>query len=155
MKSKLSDWASFAEIASGVAVVVTLIFLIVGIRENTSITRASIYSGLVDSLIEWERAYLHDPVIWRISQGFFDGDITEFDESDRTRLLVFTQNLFRIYEKAFLSSKYEIIGDDEWVRFERNICLNHKRASVVGLDMAMGEIFTQEFSDYIKRTCPP
>ena len=35
MKLKLSDWASVAEIMSGIAVVVTLIFLILGIRANT------------------------------------------------------------------------------------------------------------------------
>ena len=44
MNQKLSDWASIAEIVSGVAVVITLIFLIVGIRENTNVVRASAFS---------------------------------------------------------------------------------------------------------------
>ena len=35
MKLKLSDWASVAEIVAGIAVVITLIFLILGIRANT------------------------------------------------------------------------------------------------------------------------
>ena len=41
MKQKLSEWASIAEIVSGIAVVITLVFLIFGIRENTEVTRAA------------------------------------------------------------------------------------------------------------------
>ena len=40
MNQKLSDWASIAEIASSVAVVVTLIVLVVEVRGNTEAIRA-------------------------------------------------------------------------------------------------------------------
>jgi hypothetical protein len=38
---KLEKWALIAEIVGGVSVVITLIFLIAGIRENTAVTRVS------------------------------------------------------------------------------------------------------------------
>jgi hypothetical protein len=50
---KLSDWAGIAEIFSGIAVVVTLVFLIIGIRENTEVTRAATYADLLDGLNEY------------------------------------------------------------------------------------------------------
>jgi hypothetical protein len=41
MNKKLSDWASIAEIVSGVAAEIALIFLIVGIRSNSEMTRVA------------------------------------------------------------------------------------------------------------------
>ena len=56
---KLSAWASFAEIVSGIAVVVTLVLLIVEVQENTETIRtaaqqeaASIGSGGFQSVAE-------------------------------------------------------------------------------------------------------
>ena len=44
MNQKLADWASIAEIISGIAVVVTLIVLIVEVRDNTEVLRVSAYN---------------------------------------------------------------------------------------------------------------
>jgi len=41
MNQKLSDWASMAEIASAIAVVVTLVLVLVELRENTEAVRAA------------------------------------------------------------------------------------------------------------------
>ena len=41
MNQKLSDWASMAEIASAIAVVVTLALVLVELRENTDAVRAA------------------------------------------------------------------------------------------------------------------
>jgi len=41
MNQKLSDWASMAEIASAIAVVITLILVLVELRENTEAVRAA------------------------------------------------------------------------------------------------------------------
>ena len=60
MKQRLSDWASYAEIASGIAVVVTLIILVIGIRENTEITRTAMYAGTLDQFNAFETAILLD-----------------------------------------------------------------------------------------------
>ena len=53
MNPKLSDWASVAEIASGLVVVVTLLVLIISIRENTDMIRATTYSQSINALNQW------------------------------------------------------------------------------------------------------
>jgi hypothetical protein len=53
MKRSLMEWASIAEIVSCVAVIVTLVFLIQGIQENTDVT-ASSYERSIEGLIEFE-----------------------------------------------------------------------------------------------------
>lgn len=61
MSRKLSDWANAAQIVSGIAVVVTLLFLILGIRENTAITRATAYDRNMDSLNYVRNVLVTDP----------------------------------------------------------------------------------------------
>jgi len=61
MNQKLSDLASLAEIVSGVAVVVTLVFLVIGIRDNADVTRFSVYSDLLNEINENERARINNP----------------------------------------------------------------------------------------------
>ena len=55
MKRQLSSWASGAEIISSIAVVVTLVFLVIGIRENTAITRASVYATSIEGINDYEQ----------------------------------------------------------------------------------------------------
>ena len=47
---KLENFAHIAEVISGIAVVISLVFLIYGIRENTEVTRTVAYEGLIDSI---------------------------------------------------------------------------------------------------------
>jgi len=100
---KLSDWASLAEVCSGVGVVITLIFLILGIRDNTDITRVSVYTDLVESISEWERDIYRDPELARLSGAFFGGQTSSLNELDQRRLRNMVQNLFRTYERAFVN----------------------------------------------------
>ena len=47
MKQRLSDWASIAEIISAVAIVVSLIFVGMQIRDNTVATEAATFQDSV------------------------------------------------------------------------------------------------------------
>jgi hypothetical protein len=114
MNQKLTDWASVAEIISGIAVVITLIFLVQGIRENTAIVRVSVYEGLIQEINAWNHDRVRDPEVERIVSVLFSGDIEALDERDRSRLITFIQALFRTYERAYFSRQYGVIGEAEW-----------------------------------------
>lgn len=64
MKLRLSDWANIAEIGSGLAVLVTLVLLFLGILENTQVTR--VYNDVVDSINELSKDMYRDPQLSRI-----------------------------------------------------------------------------------------
>jgi len=49
---KLSDWANIAEVVSGIAVVVTLVILVIGIRENTVAIQASSRQSIASRIEE-------------------------------------------------------------------------------------------------------
>ena len=153
MNQKLSDWASIAEVVSGIAVVVTLVFLIVGISENTEVTRASMFSNSIESLNGLGRSMIEDPDLSQIWGAFRDGQTADLTEIDQDRLLLIIEHLFRSYDSAFSMQNYDLFGDNEWGRFQQNICINYERANDAGLDGIVRSIATPEFLSYLQASC--
>lgn len=156
MKLKLSDWASFAEILSGIAVVVTLILLILGIRENSEITRVSAYTSLVNGLNEIQRDVYKDPelndMFWEMYSGNFDA-ATE-SETRIFRLRSLLTALFREYDTAFFSKDYGVLSNQEWERFETNICNFREFAlDALGVDFANTLAVSSAFREHIASHC--
>lgn len=155
MKTRLSDLASIAEIVSGVAVAITLVFLVLGIRENTEIVRASAYAGSMDSLNDFTMDVVTDADLRPVWTAFLNENTANFDGDDRQQLQMLLIVLFRNYEKAYFSERYGLLGSTEWGRFERQICLQVDRAHITDESILgfLDTILTDEFAAYIRSTC--
>jgi hypothetical protein len=155
MNQKLADWASIAEIASGVAIVVTLIFLIVGIRENTDVIRASAYDRSLQSLIDWRASILQDPDAVRVFEAFYmqsNVDISTLSSEDRARLQLIAGAQWVAYEKSYFARNYGLLGEAEWNRFIGAVCLNYHRNQRFW-NQTLTQFITEEFSVYVVDTC--
>ena len=153
MNQKLSDWASIAEIVSGAAVVVTLVFLVSGIRDNAAVTRASMYDRNMDALISVRDRIASDPELARIWQIY--GSQQSLDEvlgPQRMQLSLLIVNLFGVYEKAYFSRQYGVIGDSEWTRFAENICIQWERPPA-DIRETLLRTLTDEFAEHIATLC--
>ena len=149
-----TKWSAIAEIVSAVAVVVTLIFLIAGIQENTAITRVSVYGDLMETISQIENLSIADPELNRVISTLYDGTTESLTDSERMTVRQYLTVIFRNYERAYFSREYDVIGDEEWERFERLICANSRRAKLVGLDLVeQGEFLTGSFRKYIESSC--
>jgi hypothetical protein len=151
MNQRLSDWASITEIASGLAVVVTLVLLLLGIRDNTEITRVSVYADLINNINEWERDIYRDPDLSRIWTAYMQRETARLEPGDRERLSSVVMVLFRNYDKAYFSQRYSVIGSAEWNRFLRLICINYRRARSADLDF--GGVVSDEFVEFVLASC--
>jgi hypothetical protein len=152
---KLSDWASVAEIVSGIAVVVTLMFLVLSIRENSDIMRASSFADTSDSLIELTRDIIRDDELSVIFQAWRENDISQLDARQMFLLTNMAVTMFRIYEKAFIAEQYDLLGPGEWHRFERTICLIYPRLQSADLADNLRVSLTDEFVQYMDSNCTP
>jgi len=154
MNQKLSDWASVAEIVSGLAVVITLVFLLMGIQANTSTTRVSVYSSLVDSVNYLESQRLNDPELLGYWRAFRAGEAAELEENERRRLGLYLQMLYRVYEKAYVSNKNDVIGASEWERFRRSACGLNGQARNPGwiLNDNIGAV-SDDFAEFLATNC--
>jgi hypothetical protein len=154
MNQKLSDWASIAEIVSGVAVVVTLVFLIRGIDENTELTRAALYASHINAFNEQSRDAYSDPEVARIFRAWLVEDFSSLSESDNARLEQMVAYFFRSYEGAFLAHQSGLYGEFEWERMERSTCDNYGRAIAGGFAYLLDALMTRPFLDFMEHNCP-
>lgn len=155
MNQKLADWASIAEIFSGIAVVVTLVFLIVGIRDNTNVVRNSAFSDHLAAFNDYSMTIAANAELRAVYMPFVTGNAADLDadEKDLLQLLLFTS--FRKYERAYFSEQYGLLGRAEWTRLERSLCRSLNRAQAADrttIDL-MDELLSEEFMDHLRRTC--
>ena len=152
MNQKLSDWASLAEIVSSIAVVVTLVFLVAGIRENTETTRVAVYDSNIDSLNQWRLSVAQDEELLNRWNAYRRGEITEVVEAEDAGLGLVLTALWGVYEKSYYANEYGIMSGSEWSRFEVQICVN--RAQNVRLWRELDSIrLTAEFVDFVATLC--
>ena len=154
MIRSISDWASIAEVIFGIAVLVTLVILIIGIRANTDITRVAVYESHIDSLMEWRSQLLQDRDIARLYEAFTGNDTENLDSTDRLRLVQLVANNFNIYEKAYYAQRYGVMGPSEASRFEAMSCVQYDsaRANEWVLEI-LDRIMTAEFMSFLRDNC--
>ena len=149
---KLQRWALIAEIVSGIAVVVTLIFLIFGIRENSEITRAAAYERNIDSFNEWRMWVSEDEDRLRLYDAFLQGQTAGLTDFERMRTGYIVNALWAIYEKSFYSNQYGILGPAEWARTDAQLCQMQNRMEPAAWENMITRL-TKEFADYVSMKC--
>jgi len=154
MNQKLSDWASIAEIVSGIAVVFTLLMLMMGVRENTNTTRAAEYGNLIDGILALESNRLNDPELMQLWIAFQSGETFDRNDPNDRRLGLYLQMLGRNYEKAFYQYRYGVISEAEWRRFRDPICTLHDRSQAQGFDGVFdSRAYSPEFRTFMTAGC--
>lgn len=152
--SGLSTWASIAEIISGAAVVVTLIFLILGLRENAELTRASMYDRTIDSMNQFRTLLVTDIDAARLWQSHVDEEVDSLDGLDTLRSRQLVSLIFGVYEKAYYAREYDVLGPEEWERFEFQICRQYDRARRSQILSEVLELtMTPTFTEYMVDQC--
>ena len=142
--SSPSSLRQLTELLAGVAVVVTLIILVVEIRQNTEVARAASYAESMDGLTQWRLTMASDPELATLWEAYNFGG----ERSEDFRLDLLVSSLWGIYENAYYSNQRGLFGPSEWERFERQICQNASR------DLpSLGNLLTEEFRAFADSGC--
>lgn len=156
-KLSLSEMALAAEILGGVAVVVTLIFLVLATRENTNAIQAQTYQALTSELNAIRLAYstsdVPDSYVLLSTQG-----AQALSDAARARMQFVAEAKWGVYESAFFSRNRGVLGEDEWIRFESAICRNLTIDEPMWKpeDWQWGSLadnVTPMFREFVERTC--
>jgi len=111
---KLENWASVAEITSSVAVVVTLVFLVLGLQENSNILRASSFTSATDSLIEMSRDIMKDPELAEIFEAWRVNDTAHLDSQQAAQLAQMAGALFRITNTIYWALESGVVSSERY-----------------------------------------
>lgn len=164
-KIELQEWALAAEIIGGIAVLVTLIFLVLETRENTNAIQAQTYQSLTAELNEHRRSTI-SPEIVEIRLKYIDSGLGSLSENKRYKLMVLSEAKWGIYESAYYARERGILGEAEWFRFDNAICRNLKLDRTlwypeeVGINIlnnfpgvGIATNITPMFRDYVENLC--
>ena len=161
MKSKqLQKWALAAEIISAAAIIVTLAFLVIEMRANTAAIQDQTYQELTQQLNNYRTNVMESDYPHILDKILTEG-WGNLDRVERLKIMMLRHNLYAIYEMAFFSRKRDVIGEDEWTRFENAICNAYRSDSDRGVwgdtfvagGLKLRENLTPEFGQYIVDTC--
>jgi len=154
MKMKLQEYASFAEIISSLAVLLTLVFFVVELRESTEVTRSAAFGNTTEQLTSLRLTVISDELLSAVWQEYLTENIESQTQLENLRLNGIVLTVLAIYEDAYYSYDYGIMGEREWSRFPPRICQHYERLQRLNLNSWFGSL-TPEFSKYVENQCAP
>ena len=109
----LSDLAAIGSFISGVAVVVTLVFLLLQMRQNTQAVRAAASQAHAANFQQILTPIIEDGEVARLFRIGI-GDVEKLTDDERTRFLLICSGIFRFYEAARLQWRHGQLDDGHW-----------------------------------------
>ena len=153
---EISKLRTIGEGISVVAVLVTLVFLILEVRENTAAIRTESFGESINKLNEWRLNLAGNRELAQMFADFNDGAVMELDRAERQQFGLVMTSLWSIYETAYFAQSYGTLGESEWSRFERVLCSQYESAFAFkkGLwDTEVQMILSPEFRLFVEEQC--
>lgn len=155
MKEKLQEYALFAEVISAIAVVVTLIFLVIGIQENTNATQAAAYQDLLGELNDANSTLINDAKLATLWSERKTRALEDMDDEDAIRLTYMNRVYFRTLDAAFFSFINGSLNATQWERFRSAGCLSYSVGNSIYTQLwsTTAASVSQEYVAYLEEDC--
>jgi heme/copper-type cytochrome/quinol oxidase subunit 1 len=125
----LNELGSLGEFISGLAVVVTLIYLALQIRHNTRAVRSSMHQDMIESTLRIAESLSDNENIGRIVLKA-DDDYDNLTREERLRFEAYAERVFSNFESVFYSYRNSMIEDDLWESWESSNLADISRVSL-------------------------
>lgn len=151
--SRVSKWMQPAEVVTTIGLVITLIFLIVEVRENTAVVRSESYAASVDRLNDWRLELAADSEMTELFVAFREEGVGKMNPIELQRFTFLYGSLWSIYESTYYATFYETLGQAEWARYENMICRQYELSvkRLVWQDTA-GRL-SRDFVEWVQLAC--
>jgi hypothetical protein len=153
----LNELGSLGEFMSGLAVVVTLVYLAIQIRHNTRAVRSSMHQDMVESTLRIAESVSDNADVGRIVLHADEG-YDELTAVERIRFEAYAERVFSNFESVFYSYRNSMIEDDLWESWEASYLDDISRNSLRRFWQEQRPLHLHDFMDFIEqfyRTHPP
>jgi len=150
---KLSRIKEIGEFVSMIAIVATLLFLIVEVRENTAAIRTASYSDSITRLNDWRMQQALSPELSLLYANYLSGMPLALDQAERQQLLFVLATQWTIYDTAYFAQEYGTLGQAEWARFQNLTCPQYALMNNQQLWEAIGNLISPEFKSFVESQC--
>lgn len=149
----LSYYANLAEILGTVAIVISLIYVAVQIRQNTRATRLSTAQNVSHDLREsiaiiassTEMADIHVKAMQ---------DIATLTPAEKHRFYIWLNNSYRMYENAYYQNKQGALDAYVWEGVVANLSIAFETPGYQAFWRDRKQIFSQEFQHFCENSLP-
>ena len=145
-ESNLRRYALIAEIVSAVAVVVSLVFVALQIKDNTDAVRAATYDDILSDHIQWRMTIASSPELNEAMVKDFNG-AAPLTPTEEQAINWVAQAAWQIFERAYFARKYQTLGDSEWERYEAAIC---RLFTIRDFESELAPYLTAEFAEFAR-----
>ena len=148
-------WTLAAEVVSALAVVITLVFVILEMRNSTNATQAQTYQLIMQELNAYRR-FMNEPDIVAIELKIGDQGWDSLSRFEQRRMFTTAAMNWGVYESAYYANRRGVLGSSEWARFESGYCrrkLEQPWAWNQNEFTSMTALLTPEFVDFLQQLC--
>jgi hypothetical protein len=142
--------SAVGEIVGAAAVVISLVYLAVQVRQNTRSARAASFHAVTDSFNQLNSLLAHDESLARIFQVGLQG-LGQLDPVQRTRFEFFVLAASRIFETLFYQSRQGIGEKALWKAEEATMRSLLSNPGIREWWKSNPFRFTPEFRAYVER----
>lgn len=121
MELSIQDWGAIGEIVGGLAVVLTLIYLSVQLRQNTNAIRISTMNVGAETNGEVFQNFIRDSDFVDLFLNANEAGLDSLSANERTRFVMFCNSAMRFIEHQFLLHINNALPAGVWDTHERNI----------------------------------
>ncbi len=144
----IQDLGSLGEFIAAVAVVVSLAYVAVQIRQNTRASRAETVQHLTSSYISILNGLVLNSESTRLLiAGLRSWD--ELNEEDRIRFSLLMYSVFTAFQNAFHQRRYGTLEDELFEPWHRQLTLYTRRPGVVAWWAYSQSHFTDAFREFV------
>jgi hypothetical protein len=142
---------AIGEVVGAIAFVITLLYLSVQLRQNTSTVRYSIMRGVHDDASSWVYKLIENPELAELYRAWMNGD--DLTSTDRLRFSLLMSQLFNHWNHAYDAGAFDIVdtanipgvlakpgGAEFWRRTIENDLSNLNPAFVEHVNRILAEV---------------
>ncbi|MFO1408328.1 MAG: hypothetical protein U1F08_12480 [Steroidobacteraceae bacterium] len=151
----LNDIAALAEILNAVGVIVTLVILIVSIRQNTRSQRAVAVDSLAAGIAAINVPAIESPAVG----SALERTLADWSAATREERIIshyFLFSFFKLSENAWYQQRQGILDHEQWVGWERGVRkFYHSRGVREVWWPSRHNAYSAQFQDYLSTTTEP
>lgn len=146
-KRSLSDWAAIAELVGTVIVVVSLVFVVFSIRQNTQELRLQNENYLFNEMNDSLDSIVHDPSFTDINLKVVNGQ--ELSPIAQMRYTAFLYQRVNLWEMSYFWNRDGYLDSQKWEDWDDFFAVNIEIYMPHDLWVEMRPAYTLEFVEHV------
>jgi hypothetical protein len=151
----LSDMASIGSLASGLAVLVSLLFVGVQIMQNTRAIRAQIHQNVTDGWIGVGGVIADHAAPFALGLAADESSFAAMSDTDKLTYMSTVFMFFKHYENMYLQHREGFIRDEDWNAWVKHMFMYWRMPGVQLWWKARADAFAPEFRRFIETSPQP